>query len=272
MTPPSNSKQLTPADFTFSWNCIEDVPLPERFAAARDAGFRDIGLSIRWMGEYMKGHELAEVDDLLAEYGLVVTEVEAARVMLADPDPRVEVAAALAAHFKPLRLQSTGDFDGTFEDAARRAGDAADRFAEFGTEIVLEPLPFTNMTTQHDAIRIIELAGRSNISICMDIWHLYRNRLPLSSLDDAWPFISTLQFNDGTIEQQEPDLREDCLHNRRIPGEGEFDLVELLRQRDKHRPDTTFSIEVINTQLRAQDPALTARQIAEGITNVVAAL
>ena len=102
----------------------------------------------------------------------------------------------------------------------------------------------------------------------MDVWHLYRNQLLLSALDDAWPHISTLQFNDGTIEQQEPDLRDDCLRNRLIPGGGEFDLVGLLRERDKYRPDTTFSIEVINTGLRAQNPARTARQIAKGVSNV----
>ncbi len=272
MTPPASSATLTPADFTFSWNCIPDIPLAERFAAVRDAGFRDIGLSIRWMTEFLIDHSLSEVDDLLDEFGLVVTELEAARVMLSDPDPRLVVAATLAEHFHPQRLQATGDFDGTFEDAARYAGVVADQFAEFGTEIVLEPLPFTNMTTPADSVRIIELAGRKNISICMDVWHLYRNQLPLSALDDAWPHISTLQFNDGTIEQEEQDLRDDCLHNRRILGEGEFDLIGLLRERDKRRPDTTFSIEVINTGLRAQDPALTARQIAQGISNVISLL
>ena len=221
------------------------------------------------MTEFLIDHSLTEVDDLLDEFGLVVTEIEAARVMLADPDPRLVVAATLAEHFRPQRLQATGDFDGTFEDAARYAGVVADQFAEFGTEIVLEPLPFTNMTTPADSVRIIELAGRKNISICMDVWHLYRNQLPLSVLDDAWPHISTLQFNDGTIDQEESDLRDDCLHNRRILGEGEFDLIGLLRERDKRRPDTTLSIEVINTGLRAQDPALTARQIAQGISNVI---
>jgi len=273
VTPPSNSAALTPADFTFSWNCLEDIPLRERFSVVSAAGFTDIGLSIRWMGDWLaQGNSLSEVDDLLAEFGLTVTEVEAARVMLAEEDPRVAVAAVLAEHFRPLRLQATGDFDGTIADAARRAGETADRFADFGTDVVLEALPFTNMTTTAIAAQICEIAQRPNLSLCMDVWHLYRNRLTIADLEPDWPWISTVQFNDGPIEQQEPDLREDCLRNRLVPGEGEFDLTGLLRARDNYRPDTTFSIEVINTKLRAQDPALTAQQIADGVTAVVSSL
>jgi sugar phosphate isomerase/epimerase len=81
-----------------------------------------------------------------------------------------------------------------------------------------------------------------------------------------------VQFNDGTIECEYPDdLREDCLINRRVPGEGEFDLVGLIRARNAHRPDSTFSIEVINTTLKSQDPMLSARQIADGLDAVLAA-
>lgn len=272
MTSQATSAAPVVADFTFSFNCLDEVPLEVRFAAARAAGFVDVGISIRWMKAWLAEHDLTEFDALATEHGVRVAELEAIRVMREEIDPLEDVAADLAAHFHPDRLQAVGPYDGTMDDAARRAGRVADRFAEWGVDVVLEPLPFTNMQTPADAAAIILRADRPNLSMCMDVWHLYRMGLSLDHLDGLWPFISTVQFNDGTIVCEYPDdLREDCLRNRRVPGQGEFDLVGLIRARNAQRPDSTFSLEVISTQLREQDPMLTARQIAEGLDAVLAA-
>jgi sugar phosphate isomerase/epimerase len=260
-------------DFTFSFNCIGEVSLAERFAATRDAGFVQVGLSCRWMKLWLEEHSFDELDALLDEYGLVVGELEAIRVMQVDIDPLEDVAALLAERYRPIRLQAIGPYEGTIEEAAARAARVADRFAAWGVEVVLEPLPFTNMKTPADAADICRIANRPNLSICMDVWHLYRNRLPLSHLDNCWEYISSLQLNDGTVESEYPDdLREDCLRNRRIPGQGEFDLVGLLSAAVRNRSELTYSIEVIETSLRAQDAGLTARQIAAGITDVLTEL
>ena len=273
MTLPASSSAPAVSDFTFSFNCVGEVPLAERFAAAKAAGFDEVGLSLRWMRLWLEeGHDLEELDRLLDEAGVRVGELEAVRVMQEEPDPLEEIAAVLAERYRPARLQSIAPYAGTIDDAAERAGRVADRFAAWGVDVVLEPLPFTNMQTPADAAAIILRADRPNLSMCMDVWHLYRMGLPLSHLDGLWPYISTVQFNDGTIECQHPsDLREDCLLNRRIPGEGEFDLVGLIRARNAHRPDSTFSIEVINPVLREQDAAVSARQIAAGLDTVLAA-
>ncbi len=244
-----------------------------RFEAARDAGFVDVGLSVRWMNQWLQTHDLAELDEKLEQSGVRVAELEAIRVMGEEIDPLEDLAALLAEHLRPDRLQAVGPYSETETQAALRAGRVADRFAQWNVDVVLEPLPFTNMKTPADAASIIRLADRPNLSMCLDIWHLYRNDLPLSHLDDLWPYISTLQINDGTLRCEYPeDLREDCLRNRRIPGLGEFDLVGLFRERNAHRADSTFSIEVISTELKAQDPFLTARQIAEGLDSVLTAV
>ena len=47
MTQPASSASPVVSDFTFSFNCLPEVPLDERFAAAREAGFTDVGISIR---------------------------------------------------------------------------------------------------------------------------------------------------------------------------------------------------------------------------------
>lgn len=272
----SRATEVAPvvSDFCFAFNCLgEDVPMAERFAAAQAAGFTQVGLSLRWTAAWLdQGHDLGELDQILADTGMVINELEAVRMMTQEPDPREEFAAMMVERYRPARLQAVGPYDGTVDDAAARAARVADRFAEWGVEVVLEPLPFTNIQTPADAAEIIARAGRPNLSICMDVWHLYRMGLPLSHLDELWPVISTVQFNDGTVEAEFPDdLREDCLLNRRVPGAGEFDLVGLIRERNIHRPDSAFSLEVINTTLKSQDAALSARQIAEGLDRVLTA-
>ena len=84
------------------------MPLAERFAAAKAAGFVDVGISIRWMGLWLAEHDLSEIDALLAEYGLRVAELEAIRVMREEQDPLEDLAAMLAEHFRPDRLQAVG--------------------------------------------------------------------------------------------------------------------------------------------------------------------
>lgn len=273
MTSPATDVAPVLADFTFSFNCLPEVPLEERFAAARAAGFTDVGISIRWLGLWLdEGHDLDEFAALLDRHGLRLTELEAVRVMQEQPDPKLVLSAALAERFRPARLQSVAPYVGTVDDAAARAGAVADQFAQWGVDVVLEPLPFTNMQTPADAAAIIERAARPNLSMCMDVWHLYRMGLGLDHLEGLWPLISTVQFNDGTRDSQLPDdLLTDCLVNRMIPGQGEFDLVELVRQRNIHRPDSTFSIEVISSDLHQQDSFAAAQQIADGINAVLAA-
>ena len=247
--------------------------MAERFAAAKAGGFTQVGLSLRWTSAWLdRGHDLSELDQLIDDTGIVINELEAVRIMAEEADPREEFAAVMAERYRPARLQAVGPYDGSVDEAAQRAGRVADRFAAWDVDVVLEPLPFTNLQTPADAATIILRADRPNLSMCMDVWHLYRMGLPLSHLDGLWPYISTVQFNDGTIVCEYPeDLREDCLLNRRIPGEGEFDLIGLIRARNAHRPDSAFSLEVINTTLRTQDAALSARQIADGLAGVLAA-
>ena len=271
MTSPATEVSPVLADFTFSFNCLPEVDLDERFAAAAAAGFTDVGISLRWLGLWLQdGHDLDEFAALLDAHSLRLTELEAVRVMQEAPDPKMELVPALAERFRPARLQSVAPYVGSLDDAAARAGAVADVVAPWGVDVVLEPLPFTNMQTPADAAAIIDRADRPNLSMCMDVWHLYRMGLDVDHLSGLWPYISTVQFNDGTIVSELPDdLLQDCLVNRRVPGTGEFDLVELIRQRNAHRPDSTFSIEVISSTLQQQDSFTTAQQIADGITAVL---
>ena len=152
-SPQTSSLSIAPviADFTFSFNCIPEVPIEMRFEAARDAGFVDVGLSVRWMKQWLQTHDLAELDEKLEQFDVRVAELEAIRVMGEEIDPLEDLAALLAEHLRPDRLQAVGPYSETETQAAVRAGRVADRFAQWNVDVVLEPLPFTNMKTPADA-------------------------------------------------------------------------------------------------------------------------
>ena len=87
MTSLATSQRLTASDFTFAFNCIGEVPLAERIAVARAAGFVEIGLSCRWMSLWLVDHDLSELEEALATSGMRVGELEAIRVMREEQKP-----------------------------------------------------------------------------------------------------------------------------------------------------------------------------------------
>ena len=123
---------------------------------------------------------------------------------------------------RPARLQSVGPVRRQPRRRRRRARARSPTGSPSGASTSSSSrCPSPTCRRPADAAAIIERADRPNLSMCMDVWHLYRMGLSLYHLDGLWPYISTVQFNDGTIVSEFPDdLREDCLLNRRVPGRG----------------------------------------------------
>ena len=66
--------------------------------------------------------------------------------------------------------------------------------------------------------------------MCADAWHFFCGNPDWETLS-ALPVerLFGIQLNDGPIRPENPDYLPDCLHNRRAPGDGEFELVRLIR-------------------------------------------
>ncbi len=137
-----------------------------------------------WLKE---GHTLDELDSSLTRQACASPSSRPSGSCARSRIPLEDLSAILAERLHPARLQAIGPYDGSLDDAAERAGGVADQFAAWGVDVVLEPLPFTNMQTPADAAAIILRADRPNLSMCMDVWHLYRMGLPLAHLDGLWP-------------------------------------------------------------------------------------
>jgi sugar phosphate isomerase/epimerase len=249
-----------------------DVDLGQRFAAVAAAGFDELTLSSRRLSAWTEsGHDLGELADLIEACGVRVSALEVLIPLLAEPDPQEAALFAQARALGVNRVQVIGPFEGAARQAAPRFAGLCDRAAGDGLAVVLEFLPWTNVPDAATAREIVEQAGRDNGGICLDVWHLYRSGADPGGLAQIWPFVTTVQLNDGPVAAEGDDLERECRTRRLIPGDGDFDLVALLKAVKSHRPQAYLEIEIPSDQLRALPSAVAAARIAEGTNRTLAA-
>ena len=106
----------------------------------------------------------------------------------------------------------------------------AELAAEFGLRPLVEFMAVSDIDSIAGALELIERSGAGNLALEVDALHLVRTggtpaelkRLPRRMIERA-------QINDGPLVMPKNDWRFEALQQRRIPGEGQFPLVELVR-------------------------------------------
>jgi sugar phosphate isomerase/epimerase len=257
-------------DAVLSFHSLPPVAIEERVAAARSGGFDRIGLSCRRTRDWLAaGHDLGELRDLLAANGVAAAEMEALLVMADEPDPHETVAFEMADALGARYVQVIGPYTGSPADAVARFGAFCDRAGEHGVAVGLEFLPWTNIPDAATAARIVTRAGRPNGGVCVDLWHLHRSGWSLERLAPLWQAVRALQINDGPRAAEEPDLLADCLRNRRLPGDGEFDVATAVAQARHRVADLRLSVEVIAERNRHRPAADVATELGRAVRQVL---
>lgn len=239
----------------------------QRAHAAKVSGFDGIGL---FVGAYLSAIRRGATDDslrgVLESHDTRVIEIEALPMF---NDEVLDLVLAVGELFGARRIQTVAPFVGDV-DRARAAlwlGDAADRAGAFGAALAIEFLPFTDIATASDASELIERAGRANLGMCVDSWHVFRGA-GLVSLRDVVPeHVFSIQLNDGPLAPVLDDYVEDCLHHREVMGEAEFDLATLMSMLP---PNAPLSIEVPDDDLDLLDPVEVARSLVDATRRLLA--
>ena len=262
-------------------------PFEERVRAAADAGFAAMGL---YIGDYERlraeGARDADLRATLDHHGMRVVEIEALRgwsAMSATSASGAERAAYLRAERSVFAIsdalgpahhvQVIGPYTGPLEDAAEAFAGLCDRAAEHGLAAAIEFLPeMSNIPDAATAMRIVTLAGRANGGICLDCWHHFRGANDdgmLRSIPTGRVF--AVQFDDGPRQRVDPDYYTDCTRHRKVPGDGEFDLVGFLRLVSEMGVRLPLSVEVMSADLLRRPAADIARRLADATRAVMAA-
>lgn len=264
----THPRNLTANDLVLSYFSLpRQHPIEDRIAIAATAGFAGIGL---YIGEYQRlvaaDRAGSWLDELLDQHQIAVAEIEVVSSWArpGSDDYGFETAAwEMADRWECRYLQAIGPFDGSFDEAGRAFAGLCDRAAEHGLVVGLEFLPFTNIVTATDALRIVEAADRDNGGVCVDIWHHARGANDLALIAAIPPHrLTGIQMNDGARVAELPDYKDDCLRNRLPPGAGEFDVVEVVECLRALGVAVPWSLEVCRDLTNGPTPAEHARECA----------
>ena len=134
-------------------------------------------------------------------------------------------------------------------------------------------LPFTNLYSADDALRIVEAADRPNGGLCVDIWHHTRGSNDLAMLSRLpGEKVMAIQINEGAAAPVYDDYYTECLKSRLPVGEGSFDVTGFIRTLDGIGANVPWALEVPNADAW-QEPEATpwVTRCASGLRQAFAA-
>jgi sugar phosphate isomerase/epimerase len=142
--------------------------------------------------------------------------------------------------------------------------------AAFGLKISFEFMPYIQTKTLGDAHRIVQQSGQKNVGILVDALHLARSGgTPAEVAAIAPELIAYVQLCDAPHEKPAHlQLREESLHDRLYPGEGELWLYELM---DALPRDVAIDLETPSAKDRALTSAERARRAGDATRRFLAA-
>jgi sugar phosphate isomerase/epimerase len=270
-------------DLVLAHSTVRSASFEQRVEAAARAGFAGIGLAARGYAHLRAtGRSDADLRAVLGAHDIRLTETEGllgfsstgevAQGVLrgrryADPEVEAQVFA-MADAFGVRHVNVGGALEGQLErDAADAFAALCDRAAEHDLLVALEPLPCSTVPDLRTAARIVEEAGRPNGGLCLDSWHFFRGSDDEDSLR-ALPGdrVFVLQLDDGPMLPRSTDYLLDTMHNRQLPGAGEFDLARFVALVDGTGARAPVSVEVLSDELDRRRNPQEAAELAAAAT------
>jgi sugar phosphate isomerase/epimerase len=280
--------ELVASFFTLTGGGFVDPPrhgFVERCRAAAGAGFTGIGMHAADLPRTVEnGLDAGGMRAVLADTGLRVVEIEFLGGWAFD-EAGDEVVAGIEAVADALggRHVSAGEFrpmpergpdrDGPGRDgpdpglldldgAAARLGALAARLDERGLLVALEAFPWSALPDVDTACALLSRAGAGNAGLMIDVWHFFNGgaRPELLAGRPAGT-VTAVQLNDGPLVHE--DFLRHARAQRRLPGEGDLDVVGLIQAVRDTGFDGPWCIEV-NTPEHNALPASEAAKRAAG--------
>jgi sugar phosphate isomerase/epimerase len=143
-------------------------------------------------------------------------------------------------------------------ELSERFAEFCDRAAGFGAQVHLEFMPMSAVADLTTAWPIVRDADRPNGGIVLDTWHFFRSNPDMALLEQVpGDRIFGVQVADALAEPTTPAFEE--TFNRLLPGDGDLDLMGVLRILHRTGGLRWVGPEVISPALAALAPADAAR-------------
>ena len=236
------------------------LPLRDRIEAVAEAGFRGFGLVHADLLAAEQQYGLPGIRSMLRDNELSYVELElltdwwAAGGLARERSDEVRrtlltAAEALGAH----HIKVGPDVSGRPEDYADWAREFARLSADahaVGTRVGLEFLPWSNIETVHEGLRLVDDAGHEAGGLIIDVWHTERAHTPPEDLA-AIPLerIVGVELNDADSAPIGT-LFEDTVNRRRLCGQGSFRLPELIGALRSTGWAGPWGVEILSEEFR----------------------
>jgi sugar phosphate isomerase/epimerase len=231
-----------------------------RVAACAAAGYTGMCLHFRDYAEQRQaGVSDAELRAVLNQHGMKHISVEFLTDWFMDGETgeiarRNEVVAFQAAAAFGATSLNVGpdlvDRNVPIEIMQARFAALCARGAQHGIAIALELVAWGNVRDVDTALRVID--GVANAGLAIDAWHVFRADVPLGDLKRIPPErVLCVQVNDADAEAR-GGLAADTM-NRKLCGQGTFDLAGFATTLDAIGVAVPFSVEVIAPELNTLD-------------------
>jgi sugar phosphate isomerase/epimerase len=271
---------LGPDDLVLCGVPVAHVPLLNRLKPARNAAFAaiSVGPPDIWALE-AAGVSSRDIRARIADHGLAIAEMDCigcwlpghhayegagehvAALKSMTPERVIPLAASVGARSVSL-IEMLG-VTPSVDEAAEHFAHACDLAAEHNLLVHIEWLPWAGVPDLMSALRIVEAANRSNGGLTVDSWHFYRSPSTLEQLASIpGDKVFAVQLSDAPADAQ-TDLVAETMNARLSPGEGELDLVGLIRTLDRIGSTAPIGVEVFNADVRVQPIDQTARAWAQ---------
>lgn len=242
MADPVILPDLVASFFTLSGAGFVDPPrhtFAERCEAAAAAGFAGIGLHAADLPRTIAGGvDVGEMQAVLRVNALEVTEIEFLAGWAFDGSgsvaPTLPGIEAVAQAFGGRHV-TAGEFSGDTALSAELRDVAAlslrrnaDRLADRGLLVAVEAFPWSALANVAIAADVVRRAGAPNAGLMIDVWHFYNGGADLGQLTDLPAAgVVAVQLNDGPLVHD--DFLANARAHRQLPGEGDLDVVGLIR-------------------------------------------
>jgi sugar phosphate isomerase/epimerase len=254
---------------TLSVMTLRTASFAERIQAAKAARFQGIG----WRLEDFENTSNAE--QLLTESKLKPDEVEFFRDWIGRENDQayreregklLELAGRLGAkrlNVAVFEQKSKGEITYSFAELCKRA-------ASFTVTVQLEFMPYTPpVNSLRQAWEIVREANQSNAGLLIDTWQWARAGESAASLGGIPPEkITGIQLSDD-LAKPLTDVIEESRHDRLVPGEGAFNIIEFLRMLASHGYSAPISVEIMSDELDKMPPTEAAIKVAEATRTVL---
>jgi sugar phosphate isomerase/epimerase len=242
----------------FPWDCRAPEECrsraPELRARAREAGVALAALDplSEWLTGWKPPAEAAGASAEQAGYARLFAAFGADECLEMAGELGCELVSAIEPYGTPVPV----------EPGALAFARLCDRAAGRGLRVQLEFMPMSGIPDLAAAWEIVRRAARPNGGLLLDTWHFARSASSRALLAQI-PVdrIFSLQISDAPLEPAS-DAWHDTAHARRLPGEGELDLVGVLRSLGAARRGLPQGPEVCSDALSALAPREAARRAA----------